>query len=504
MSRKHHSSRCRWSLRWLLVPLALLALAASACSRADRERDADAPAPASARREPATRPNVLLIVVDTLRADRVLPGRLPAESGTSSLTPFLDDLRGRGVTFGGAYSSTPWTSPAVATLFTSRYPLQHRVSRYDSKLAAEEVTLAERLRIDGYASAGFSANLYIQARLGYAQGFEAWHTYLGDPDGEIKPRAGALVERSLDWLASRARAGDQRPGFLYLQFLEPHSPYLPPEPYRAQTAPEASGHEVLEVNAALQSFRFKDIDDRAVDLLRLLYDGEVAFFDAALRRLFDALASTGFLDDAIVIVTSDHGEEFREHESLLHGLSLFEPAIRVPLLVIAPGVTGGQVIQQPVSILDIPATLLDLLGLPAEPRFEGRSLLPLMQPADRAGSAAAEAAPSREILLELAHRGGPSEVRQHAWGLIRGSQKLLIDPDENAWVYDLASDPDERSPRAANDHEEGPDLLAALEQLRGELTTRAGEGTSPAHLDAATRARLRALGYLGGAPRDGR
>jgi len=359
------------------------------------------------------------------------------------------------------------------------------------------VTLAEELGASGYACAGFSANLHIQQRLGYAQGFEDGHTYFGDPEGEIKPRAGTLIDRALEWVSERQSAGDERPGFLYLQFLEPHSPYEPPEPHRRRAAPDASPQEIRRANADLTSFHFSAIDDRKVALLRALYDGEVAFFDAALKDLFARLEPTGFLDGAIVVVTSDHGEEFREHGSLLHGLSLFEPAVRVPLLILGEGIEGGQRVAQPTSILDVSATVLDLLGLEAEPRFEGTSRVPLLKRSHAsARRAVPDAAPSDEILLELAHRGGPREVRQHAWGLISGRKKLLIDTAGDAWVYDLDADPDEHAPLSAETSEGGRALLSTLARLRGDLETRVNPtAAAPAELDLETRRRLRALGY---------
>jgi len=428
-------------------------------------------------------PNILLVVVDTLRADRVGP----RPQGEPTLTPFLDGLAARGTTFQRAYTPTPWTSPSVASLFTSRYPLQHRVSRYDSQLSPHEVTLAEKLAAAGYASAGFSANLYIQKRLGYGQGFGEWQTWLEDPGGGTKPRAAVVIDAAVAWAEARA-GGEGRPGFLFLQLMEPHSPYEPPEPHRTRFGLPASAGEVREANEALSAFAFRRVDERSLRLLRSLYDGEVAFFDAALRELFERLEPTGFLEHAIVVVTADHGEEFREHGALLHGLTLFEPAVRVPLVVVAPGGAAGRVVPQNVSTLDVAATLLDLAGLPPEPQFEGRSLAPLL-------AGGGSRLPDRDVLFELAPRGGPNEVRQHALGILRGSQKLLVGPSGAAFLYDVAADPDERAPRGSDRSAAGARLKAELAARREVLARRAGQGAAPADLDAETRARLRALGY---------
>lgn len=483
--------------------LFLLALALARVSCAEPEGADDGRATATRNGDdPRRLPNVLMVVVDTLRADRVgrplppasadVPGRARGamgEGGTqeASLTPFLDGLATRATTFRNAYTPTSWTSPGIASIFTSRYPLQHGVSRYDSQLAPSEVTLAERLSAAGYASAGLCANLHIQQRLGYAQGFGFWHTYLGTPETEIKPRAATLIDAALSWVSQRSAQGDGRPGFLYLQFMEPHSPYSPPEPHRSRVGLPASPAEVKVANDTLASYAFRNINDGDLALLRSLYDGEVAFFDAALSDLFARLEPTGFLEDAIVVVTADHGEEFREHEALLHGQTLFQPAVNVPLLIAAPRLGGGRVVSQSVSTLDVAATLLELLELEPDPNFEGQSLAPLMRGTDLAEE--------RDVLLELAPRGGAKDRREHAFGIVRGSQKLLVEPSGEAAIYDLASDPGEQAPRAARDSAAGRALLEALALRRAELVGRAGPGAEPAVLDAKTRRRLRALGY---------
>jgi arylsulfatase A-like enzyme len=168
--------------------------------------------------------------------------------------------------------------------------------------------------------------------------------------------------------------------------------------------------------------------------------------------------------------------------------------VRVPLVFVAPGVEGGQRIAETASTIDVPVTLLDLLGLPAEPRFEGRSLAPHL----RAGVRSIDGdprAPTREILLELAHRGGAQEVRQHSFGLVRDRQKLLVDAAGDAWVYDLDADPAERAPEAAESSDRGRRLLATLAALRADLAGRTGASPARVDLDDDTRRRLRALGY---------
>jgi arylsulfatase A-like enzyme len=458
------SLRCGW-----LALAAASALALLACA---------------AERRP---PNLLLVVLDTLRADR-----LGAYGSTRALTPFLDELAARGVVFERAYATSSWTSPSIASLFTSRHPIQHGIVGFESVLGQGEATLAESLRAQGFSSGGFSANFRIAENLGYGQGFDVWRAYLASTDERDhgpKVPARFVREQALDWLAGVWHRESPRPVFLYLHFMEPHSPYDPPDPVRERLVPRASRAEIDAANAVLLDFRFDDLSDQQVALLAALYDAEVAALDAELRTLFAALDANGFLEHSIVVVVADHGEEFREHGKLLHGITLFEPGVRVPWLLIAPGLAAGRRLSQPVSLLDVAPTLLDLLGAPVQARFEGHSLLPLLR-----GSEAASG--SGDILLDLAPKFDAEEVRTHSRGLVRGARKLLVDPQGPPRVFDLARDPGELA--ASGSANEVRELLAALERARDDLGSRAGAPVPAASLDAGTRENLRALGYLPG------
>jgi arylsulfatase A-like enzyme len=432
---------------------------------------------------PQPPPNLLLVVIDTLRADR-----LGAYGGTRGLTPFLDGLAASGVVFENAYAASSWTSPSIASLFTSRHPIQHGVVGFESVLGDGEATLAESLRELGFASGGFSANFRISEQLGYGQGFDVWRAYLEAP-GVPGPKVPArfVREQALAWLGGVWQRETPRPVFLYAHFMEPHSPYQPPEPERRRFAPDATRAQADAANALLVGLRFGDLSDPQVALLRTLYDGEVAALDAELRRLFEALRASGFLERAIVVVAADHGEEFREHGMLLHGITLFEPGVRVPLLLLGPGLEAGRRIAQPVSLLDVAPTVLALLGAEPQQRYEGRSLLPLLR------GTAAEAG-AADILLDLAPKRDPQETRTHARGLVRGSRKLLLDPQGQPRVFDLSRDPGELAPSGTP--QEAQELGDALERARAELASRAAPAGQTAPLDAETRERLRALGYL--------
>ncbi|MEN8162352.1 MAG: sulfatase-like hydrolase/transferase [Myxococcota bacterium] len=203
-----------------------------------------------------------------------------------------------------------------------------------------------------------------------------------------------------------------------------------------------------------------------------------------------ALERRGFLDDAIVVVTSDHGEEFHEHGALLHGATLFEAGVRVPLILIAPRVARGRKVDVPVSLVDVSATILDLVGVPRPTQFEGASLLPLSGvQAEKTGGA--ERGP---VLFDLPPKGG-FDVRVHEWGGVDGDEKLLIERDGTGVVLDLARDPGESAPRSTVDDARGAELSRRLARRRAQLARSAGPEARRTALDAETRKQLEALGY---------
>ncbi|MCW5892325.1 MAG: sulfatase [bacterium] len=436
-------------------------------------------------------PDVVVVVVDTLRADR-----LGAYGNPRGLTPYLDALATDGGRFARAWSASSWTNPAVASLFTSRYPTEHGVGRYDSRLPAEEVTLAERLGEAGYIRLGFTANLRLTEELGFAQGFQAWFPYVGDGD---KPRVGRLVHDALALIDELKiargpfwRRWVRPPLFLYLQFMEPHGPYLPPEPWRSRfgTPPPPGATDRSVNDDMIDPSRWSQIDEAALALLESLYDGEVAALDAGLLPLFTGLRERGFLRDGIVVVTADHGEEFREHGFLGHGTSLYDEQLRIPLLMQVPRGRAGVVVEEPVSLVDVAPTLLDLLGLAPEPRFEGRSLAPALY---------GHGVGRRDLLAELLPNSPKGDMGRHDAALVRWPAKILLDrrrPDGSQPVelYDLANDPGEHHDDPATLRPERNALLAAMQAWRMALGTRMSlheQGTVTPEMQE----RLRALGY---------
>jgi arylsulfatase A-like enzyme len=461
------ASDARRALRVAVVALALAAT--SACT----------PPPSGAP------PNMVVILVDTLRADR-----LGVYGNQRGLTPFMDELASRGTVFTNAYAPSSWTCPSVASLFTSRFASQHGVNDFDAKLADSEVTFAEVLTDRGYVAGGFSANLRMQGTYGYGQGFAEWHAYMGSHDGNgIKPRGKVLRRESLGWLRPAASAEPKPPLFLYLQYMEPHTPYDPIEPFRSTFGRGSSAVDEKRAHEKLMAMR--RLSDAEIERLESLYDGEVAAVDAEIRVLFAELEQLGFLENALIVVTADHGEEFGEHGVMLHGFTLFNGAMRVPLIIVAPGFGGGRVVDDNVSLVDVAPTLLELAGIPAPPSFEGRSLVPLMSSPFSPIGLWTKLVAAPDVIGEI-EPYGDSDRRRHAQAIVSGANKLLVSPKGETSLFDLSKDPAEVAPLDGSDPSR---LLTRLTDLRAELKAHAVATTQGQPIDDATKEKLRALGY---------
>jgi len=445
------------------------------------------------------RPNVLVVVVDTLRADR-----LGAYGSTAGLTPFLDSLADRGFVFRNAYAQTSWTNGSIASLFTSRPQSRHRVLTFWDTLADTENTLAEVLSANGFEAGGFNANFLVGTRLGFAQGFDEYDTYSRSTEERgrqkyYKVRGEKLNEECLRWLDGLPRA--RRGGiFLYLQYMEPHAPYDPPQELVDRVLDGRPEPDRGAVNRRMAASNLGVFSDDMLAAVTTYYDAEVMAVDDVLRRLFAELTGRGFLDDTVVVITADHGEELRDHGSVGHDQTLYQESIHVPLIVLLPGRDGGARIADIVSLTDVAPTLLDWLGIAKPPSFDGISLLPLMggrgeswlsrlgfgaQPEDApkpVGSAFSEL---------LKEERGLNQVHERA--VISATGKLIQRVDGGSEFYDLTTDPGETR----------PDSLAAerrqrLSQALAAFGDRAEEGDVPEAaptLDADTRERMRALGY---------
>lgn len=326
------------------------------------------------------RPHVVLISVDTLRADHV--GAWGYERAT---TPTLDTLASRSVRFSNAISHASWTLPSHMSMMTSLRPSVHGVSTRRS-LAPEAITLAETLKSVGYQTAAFVSWVYVGKSFGFGQGFDSFRTLIRPGRVEMGAGGGAhsasqIVDVVVDWLDH----GPVDPLFLFVHLFDPHSDYDPPREYSEMFDPDYAGSLDGRFDTLTKFNRYldapaQDLPRRDLEHIEALYDAEIRYVDDQLARLLQALDEQLGLDNCLIVFTSDHGEEFMDHGSMEgHGWSLYEEVLHVPLLVKLPNAEwAGSVVTNPVGLIDIAPTILNWIGVDPPAAFEGTSLAGLI------------------------------------------------------------------------------------------------------------------------------
>ena len=299
-------------------------------------------------------PNVMLIMLDTLRADH-----LGSYGYSRDTTPNLDQFARAGVRYQHAITTVPWTPPSVATMLSGLYARSHMMMPPDGrelaqqqakKLSAEVETLPEILKANGYNTLGISPNPWISSEFGYDQGFDTFRLHLRADAKLITDKAIGLIKGLLE---------QPKPFFAYVHYFDPHDPYTPPAPFDSKFQDRAPGK--FNYNERMLNFINK-------------YDGEISFMDNELGRLFDFLQKRGLYENTLVIVVADHGEQFMEHGDHRHGYKLYNEELNVPLLIRAPGQPAAEV-SELVSTLDIFPTILEQTRVKYTPHLQGLSLL---------------------------------------------------------------------------------------------------------------------------------
>lgn len=492
----------------LAAGIAVLAVAGVVALRggapvAVRATVAPAPLVASAPAVPA--PNLVLITIDTLRADH-LDAYGYARATAPSLTAFAAD----GVLFENAIAAAPATQLAVASLMTGLWPTSHadpsrRRPQGAPYLRSGFTTLAERFAAAGYGTAGFVANLAVRASEGYAQGFVTW-----DETAARHGTAERVLEPALAWLAT-ARA----PYFLWVHFMDPHHPYdaaaLAPWEDPADLHAAALRLEWRSMTTDAQTKRMlavrgeRDLDAATRAVLIDRYDAEIRHADAALGELLAALARSGVTRaNTWIAVAADHGEEFLDHGRLTHGHSLFDELLHVPLVVRGPSTPAGLRVAEQVSMVDLAATLLDAAGQTGAD-VDGRSLAPFWQKPGR--EPARDAIASREgkyvawrtaeHKLVVAQAPAPAErAPVRGFAALGWMARVAFDSEHRPKVgyWPVADEPRESS--------FAPGSYDAARRAHAELVATAAlrpprdvAEDAPMVQDAATIEQLRALGY---------
>ncbi|MBM4246866.1 MAG: sulfatase [Deltaproteobacteria bacterium] len=443
------------------------------------------------------RPNVLLVSIDSLRADHLGSYGYPRDT-----SPAIDALAREGVLFENAISSAPWTVPAHMTLLTGLPPEVHDVVTRRQKLAPDAVTLAEALAAAGYETAAFVSGPTVMAHFGFDQGFALYDESMVDASpqkiGDVVTSPG-LVDLVNGWLERWSDMGRAAPFFVFLHMWDVHYDYVPPPEYVQRFDPDYTGDidtRHFESNPRLH----RDMSPRDLAHVIALYDGEIRFTDDHLARIFSRLRALGVLDETIVVVTSDHGDEFFEHGQKGHAKTLYEEVLHVPLVVRYPRrIAGGLRVAAPVRLMDVAPTILGLAGVAPPAGFAAHTLDAGHRAADLTPHVAGRApAPMPALAAFSANRwlgDRQSAVRTAGAKLIRHAKPLPNGPVLE--VFDLDRDPREQQNLAAA--EAAPPLLATLDPLLDAWQADARRQTKLAQARkpvAQHEARLRALGYV--------
>jgi arylsulfatase A-like enzyme len=409
--------------------------------------------------------NILLIVMDTVRADR-----LSLYGYSRDTTPNLKRLARRGITFDQARSTAPWTLPSHASMFTGMWPHELGVSE-SRPLDDTYPTVAEFLSSRGYLTAGFVANTYFcNSWFGLGRGFTHYEDF-HDEDlaisltetlraaalgrgavrlarlplrGERNRKTASRINRNfLDWLSER---DPSRPFFAFLNYFDAHSPYIVPGGCSQHFGRQPETQEEFRILEEWEERPKQGVSEDERILVNDAYDDCLRYLDSQIGQLIDELESRGLLERTLVIITSDHGEELGEHRLYGHGRSLYSQEVRVPLLILEPGGPSRRVGGDPVSIRDLPATILDLIGHAADSQFPGGSLARSW----KTGSSRNAASPS-PAFSEVALRDKVSKNpnRAPAWrgpmqSVVADGKSYIRNADGRAELYDTAVDASEQ------------------------------------------------------------
>jgi arylsulfatase A-like enzyme len=331
--------------------------------------------PRLTRESKLERPNVLFVVFDTLRADHTQPYGYERET-----TPFLNQLASQGATVRDAIATYPTTLSSHWSMFTGLFPARHGIyPRRGGVRKPTALTLASQFQQSGYRTAAYTEGAYVHSLFGFHEGFDRYHN---GPATELVDQTGAAPQTfalAHEWL-SEVRG---EPFFMFLHTYQVHGPYAPPAEYRKMFA-DGKKHRWTNTFPALASFGINDgsikLSQSELSNIVDLYDAEIRQLDDLFADLWKKLESAGALDNTIVILTSDHGEDFLEHGWLQHGTTLYDPAVRVPLIVVAPGrVAAGTRLDCQRSQTDLMPTILELAGLPVPGGLDGESIAPQLK-----------------------------------------------------------------------------------------------------------------------------
>jgi len=418
---------------------------------------------------PSNSPNIILISIDALRADH-----LSCYGYHRNTSPNIDRLASQGVLFKNAFSQATWTLPSHTSIFLSQYVWRHKVDNPDKRLGNSSTTLAEILRDRNYTTCAFVGGGLLSSRYGFNQGFEIF-----DDRTSGKRRFGQIssyMDKLLSWLKSVRN----RKFFLFIHTYDVHGPYNPPASYfDLYTKGYCKGkHLRTSRGIKLGKLNASEFTPEEIDYIMAVYDGGINYVDAQLGKIFEKLDQLGIDDNTIIIVTSDHGEGFKEHGRLRHGYKSYIELVHVPLIMRGPGIPRNRTYENFVQHIDIAPTILEILNIPQRKEMQGRSLLPLMN--------------NREIEKDFktytwAHSS--MSLRTKKWTYIMNHHR----PDE---LFDRINDPKEQN----NVIEKRPLIAQKLREELEDFIVLTSEGkpqvAEKVDIDEELKEQLKSLGYL--------
>lgn len=446
---------------------------------------------------------VILISIDSLRADHCTPYGYQAEFTTEETTPWMQELAKDGLTFEECSAAAPWTLPSHISMLTAMHPMEHGVRARRFRLPDNTENIAGKFKEAGYQTAAFYSAPFLHPSWGYYPGFDTYASaapYLNteeatdaimdttsqgirkfhDAADTDKENAPHVVNKALEWLQEEDRKN--RPFFMFLHFWDPHYNYQAPDNYNEIFLPDFSGND-RKLGKEFTPRLPQEYSTDQISRIKAMYDAEIRYTDDQISRFFKKLRDWGLEDKVIVAVLSDHGDHFGEHGHYYHHRTLYEEVIHVPFVIKANGIIKPSTRSKAsVSIYDVSPTLLDLAGLKAWPERSGRSALNL--PENSSG---------HEVLMDLLHPGQQLDLR----GWRQGFNKAIWDTRGGTFgVWDLSSDPQEKKPHWIGDPEQ-TDLSSKASAAFRKAEESVGSA-APMSEDETMKQRLAELGYTDG------
>ena len=372
--------------------------------------------------------NVVLLTIDALRKDR-----LGCYGNRRGLTPFMDSLQDKSLIFTRMQSCGPYTQASFPGILTSSYFLDYG---HEGELSLEKTLVSEPLKDAGITTAAFHSNLYLSDLVGWNRGWDVFYDSMEDEVEAQIPyiRGPGILKKAGAWLSSYV-SSESKPFFAWIHFMDVHEPYMPEREYVERVDPSLSLSQDEMYGLFENTLLKRDVSDESkIELLKRLYDVQVREADMYVEEFFRNLEKLGILNDTVIIITSDHGDEFNEHGGLSHDDKMYSELIDLPFLIFDPAGNTDKTCDTLVSNIDIPPTILHLFGLEPEERFQGRSLLP------------AGAYPEKGCYGEALYRepGKGEDVNKDVYYYREKDLKIIYRANLDAWeMYDLHKDPGE-------------------------------------------------------------